>query len=284
MLAHKLYKQTPAAIALILLSLLGACAWAEPKEVTANQEHLDAESFNIRTYAGGPKASEVVALATKTRREAHGRWLADEPQQRWQPCCEIVVHSNRSSYLRAVGGAGGQTSGASLIKCVAGQIVERRVDVLVNEKGECPALAHELTHVVLADFFEGRQPPPWIDEGIATLADSEEKRALHYRDCHRALRNGEAIELAELLELKRLTSREQAAAFYGQSLSLVEFLADRGKPARLLTLVKLAQSKGYDQALRDVYDLKGIGELRSQWLHHAASQAIETSKPLASSR
>lgn len=269
---------------MFLWSLLGACVWADPEESAANQEQTDAASFNIRTYAGGPKASEVLALATKTRREAHGRWLAEEPQLRWQPRCEIVVHPHRASYLRAVGGAGGQTSGASLIKCVAGQIVERRVDVLVNENGECPALAHELTHVVLADFFDGRQPPPWIDEGIATLADSEQKRALHHRDCRRAIENGQAIDLAELLELERLTSREQAAAFYGQSLSLVEFLADRGKPARLLTLVKLAQSQGYDHALREVYDINGIGELRSLWLHHAASTAMVPGKPLITTR
>lgn len=269
---------------MILSSLLGACAWAEPQEPASRQAHRDAESFTVRTYAGGPKASEVTALATTTRREAHGRWLADEPQQPWRPRCQIVVHPNRASYLRAVGGAGGQTSGASFIKCVAGQIVERRVDVLANENGECSALAHELTHVVLADFFEGRQPPPWIDEGIATLADSEEKRALHRRDCRQAFQNGEAIDLAELLELERLTSREQAAAFYGQSLSLVEFLADRGQPTRLLTLVELAQSKGYDRALRDVYKINGIGELRRLWLHHETSPVAEFSKPLASSR
>lgn len=136
---------------------------------------------------------------------------------------------------------------------------------------------------MLADFFKGRQPPPWIDEGIATLADSKEKRALHRRDCQRAFQNGNAIDLVELLELQRLTSREQAAAFYGQSLSLVEFLVDRGDSTRLLAMVDLAQAKGYDQALRHVYDIDGIGELRHQWLQYENSRAAEAGRQMATS-
>lgn len=265
---------------LLLASRLGA----EPTRSMTGGEDPSSDSFVVQTYPGGPIASEVCAFAGKVRRETHRRWIANKPPEPWQPKCKIVLHQRRVDYLRSVGKAGAQTSGASLIKCVGGEIVERRVDLLVGERGQYPALPHELTHVVLADFFCGRQPPPWVDEGIATLADSQEKKALHRRDCRRALKNGNAMDLNALLELDRLTSRDQAAAFYGQSLSLVEYLADRGEPTQLLNFVDQARSRGYDQALRDIYDIEGIGELQRQWLLYETSYMTTARKQLATSR
>ena len=39
-----------------------------------------------------------------------------------------------------------------------------------------------MTHVVLADLLNGRQPPRWADEGMAILADTRDKQLLHERD------------------------------------------------------------------------------------------------------
>lgn len=108
-------------------------------------------------------------------------------------------------------------------------------------------------------------PPAWADEGIATLADTETKRARHQRDCRQALASGAAMPLAELVELDHLSSREQAAAFYGQSLSLVGFLAERREPTKLLPFVRQAERIGYDEALRRDYSLDGIGQLERLW-------------------
>ena len=71
------------------------------------------------------------------------------------------------------------------------------------------ALSHELTHVVLADRFAGRQPPRWFDEGIATLADSTEKRALHHRDCCAAVRSGTFLRLVDVFRFDGFSTTEQ---------------------------------------------------------------------------
>ncbi|QDV73778.1 hypothetical protein K2D_20310 [Planctomycetes bacterium K2D] len=253
---------------------LGATAFAtESGAATRNAFTATAPSFLVRSFKDGPDAAEVIGKSVELRRKAHELWMPEKTWASWQPRCEIVLHSNRSSYLRYVGPSGSKTSGASLIERSGDGIAKRRIDLLVDQAGGYSALAHELTHVVLADWFGGRQPPPWVDEGIATLADSEEKQSLHCRDCRRALANGSAMQLVELVELRKLSSRDQAAAFYGQSLSLVSYLSACDKPEKLLPFVDLATASGYDSAIREVYGIDGIGALHRLWLNHELSNA-----------
>lgn len=241
-------------------------------------------SIVVRSYPGGPIASEVLREAATLRRDATERWCSGLSVEPWRPRCEIVLHATRSRYLRSVGSAGGQTTGSSLIDSSDGAILRRRVDLLVDGEGRCPALKHELTHVVLADWFRGSQPPPWADEGIATLADGAEKQALHRRDCRQALADGSAMHMVELVQLEQLSSREQAAAFYGQSLSLVAFLAERAEPNRLLPFVDLAESSGYDHALREVYAINGMGDLQGQWVRHELAKSDNLTHQVLQSR
>jgi Peptidase MA superfamily len=226
-------------------------------------------NFSIRSYPGGPKTDEFGRLCDALREEIQKKWFGQSLAKKWEPPCEIVLHGTRDSYIRAVGRGSGQTSGCSRIEQKEGRIVARRIDLLVAQHGQTPALAHELTHIVLEDRFEGRRPPPpWLDEGIATLADTAEKRALHLRDCDMALRNGSAYHLVDLLALDRLSSPQEFAAFYGQSLSLVTYLAERKKPAKLLEFATLARKKGYDEALRETYGIDDVERLEHLWLEY----------------
>ncbi len=78
----------------------------------------------------------------------------------------------------------------------SGVIANRRIDLLVDKQGALTSLPHELTHVVLADCFAGRQPPLWLDEGVAMLADTHDKQMLHERDYMDALSSKNALEAA----------------------------------------------------------------------------------------
>jgi len=236
----------------------------------ADGHDSSSQDVAVYSYRGGPSPVSVAEQCYSIRRQLHARWSGDRALQPWKPRCRIVVHATRAGYLNAVGRGAAQTSGSSLIRFDGSRIVERRIDLLADGGGELPALAHELTHVVLADRFGGRQPPHWADEGIALLSDSAEKQALHRRDCQLALRSGRALRLAEIVRLERFTSGEEAAAFYGQSLSLVDFLVRQAGPARFLAFVETGMDNGYDRALRQCYDIDGLGALECQW-HEAAT-------------
>lgn len=244
--------------------------------------------FVVCSYRGGPSPGTVAERCCSTRRQLHARWLSDRAIQPWKPRCRIVVHATRAGYLNAVGRGAAQTSGSSLIRFDGSRIVERRIDLLADGGGDLPALAHELTHVVLADRFGGRQPPHWADEGIALLSDSAEKQALHRRDCQLALHRETALRLAEIVRLERFTSGEEAAAFYGQSLSLVDFLVRQAGPARFLTFVETGMDNGYDRALRQYYDIDGLADLERQWqgaaTHYSANATLSCQTQPASLR
>ncbi len=230
-------------------------------------------NFVVRSYHGGPCAIEAAKRCETLRGELQSTWLGAEASKPWHPRCEIVLHPTKASYLQAVGRGGGQTSGSSFIRFEKRLVVERGIDLLVREQGALPALPHELTHVVLADAFGGRRPPRWADEGIATLADSIEKQGLHKRDCRQALSTGTALRLADVIGLQQFTSAQQVAPFYGQSLSLVSFLAKRDGPAGVVAFVDAAMTRGYDLALKDCYGIDGLAALERHWRDYAAADA-----------
>jgi hypothetical protein len=155
--------------------------------------------------------------------------------------------------------------GSSIIQSDQGRVTQRRIDLLVDQHGQLTALAHELCHVVLADGFAPGKLPLWANEGIATRTDSRSKQALHQQDCRAALSQATALRMHDLLHLEQFHSPHQAPAFYGQSLSLVEFLVHRGDPIQLISFLEAATERGYDEALRQEYNIDGVAELEALW-------------------
>lgn len=240
------------------------CSAAERATCIASAE------FVIRSYPGGPSATELLQKSEHLRQRLAKVWLGAAPSPTWNPRCEVVVHPTRASYLRSVGQGGAQTSGSSMIRAQGGRIVLRRIDLIADTRGELSALAHELTHVVIADRFRGRQPPRWLDEGIAMLSDSGRKQSLHERDCREAVQNGTALRLSELLSLDQFTSSRQVAPFYGQSFSLISYLAEREDPAKVISFAETARLYGYDRALGEHYGISSVAELERSWRSHLA--------------
>src|SRR5690606_3540545 len=169
----------------------------------------ESTEFVVCSYPGGPSAASVLREAEWLRKQLCETWLGGTRATVWRPRCEVVIHGSRASYFQVVGRAGAQTFGSSLIQTSGNCITRRRIDLLLDPQGRLSALAHELTHVVLADHFAGRQAPRWLDEGIALLSDSPRKQSLHQRDCRNALANGTAYRLIELLTLDQFASPHQ---------------------------------------------------------------------------
>ena len=208
-------------------------------------------------------ADDCEALRTTLQRQ----WLASGDAAAWQPKCFVVLHPTSASYLRDVGEA--QTVGSSLIEFERNQLVTRRVDLRADHPdGFDDALAHEMTHIVVAERFCERQIPRWADEGMAVMADSATKQSLHARDFYLAHRQRETFRVLELLGMNNYPAASRQAVFYGQSASLVRFLVERGGHAAFLQFLEQASSSGYDAALQETYAIGGLPELERQWLGH----------------
>ena len=96
------------------------------------------------------------------------------------------------------------------------------------------ALPHEMTHVVLADAFAGDELPRWADEGMAMLADPAETLAGHSRDLNAAIAEHREFRVGELFVKSYYPTGTQRDVFYGESASLVAFLASQRPPAQLV--------------------------------------------------
>ena len=257
-----------------MLNVLAGLLNAGRAEEVYPLHRSSSQNFIVRSFAGGPAASEVLIRCDSLRQELGRVWYGSDSIPRWEPCCEIRLYPSEHQYVQAVGLAGAQTLGSSLIQLNADHsTLVRRIDLLIDRSGDLPALPHELTHMVLADRFGGRQPPMWLDEGAAILADTGHKQSLHERDCRLALQHGEAMLLSDLLRLERFTSARQMPSFYGQSASLMRFLYARGGSDKVTQFGLDAMRQGYDQALRDHYGIHDVAELEQQWRCFAYTQS-----------
>jgi hypothetical protein len=227
---------------------------------------IESANFRLCAIADRQTLDALAATCEATREQLCGKWLGKCPQGSWDVKCYIVLHPTAQSYLNEVG-QGQMTAGSSLIEFGADRLITRRIDLRADHpQGYAGALAHELTHVVLAERFITRQIPRWADEGMAVLADGPAKQRLHLADLEQARRQRQMFRLVELVNLQQYPSLDRQGTFYGQSTSLVKFLVQRGSPEQFVDFVAQSTTDGYETALRRIYGIETLGQLEQQWL------------------
>jgi len=226
------------------------------------------DTVNFRVCSAGDRqaAEQLAARCEELREHLAGVWLNQRPAAAWKVRCEVMVHSSDASYERAVGRGAQMTVGSALIETEGSRIVTRRIDLRPDRGSETQtALAHELTHVIIANRIDRSQLAPWADEGIAVLADCPEKQKAHFDDLRRGLESQETFRIGELFTLSHYPAPEQMGVFYGQSASLASFLVARETPSEFVRFLEIAAVEGYDSALSTVYDIADVGELEQLW-------------------
>jgi peptidase MA superfamily protein len=240
---------------------------------------VETTNFRVCAIASEAEALSLAQSCETLRAFLCQKWLGSQCTELvspWTPKCYVVVHPTATSYLAEVG-PGQQTAGSSYIEmgdnAMGGNAVTtRRIDLRADHPhGYCDALAHEMTHVVIAARFVERQIPRWADEGMAVLADSALKQTAHLADLREAHSRGQSFRLAQLFAFENYPQPDQQATFYGQSVSLAKFLVERGSAEQLVGFVELATKQGYDTAARDVYQFDGVAALERAWLSQLAS-------------
>ncbi len=232
-------------------------------------------------YGTERPSAQVLESCEKLRVELATKWLGAGFTVRWQPKCDIVLHTSDASYLQAVGSGASGTIASSLIDQQKGQIRQRRIDVrALDNRWQVTALPHELTHVIMSDRFVGQRLPRWADEGLAILADPTAKQDGHLRDFRRAWAGQGAFRVVELMTMDDYPAAHRWATFYGQSVSLAQFLVGRGTPEQFVKFLHRSLEKGYEPALRETYNIASINELEREWTGHVKQvHAISAASP-----
>jgi hypothetical protein len=244
----------------------GCCA---PRLAKKAPQWCRCQTSNFRVYCVSSQATvnRLAARCEELRAQLAGIWLGEQGIGQWTKPCDVIVYPTLAGYLQVVGREAAQTAGSTLIETDGSQVVTRRIDL----RGDLPhemqsALAHELTHVIVADRIDRGMIPAWADEGMAVLADHPDKQALHLGDLQAGIRRKSTFRTAELFTLAGYPGADRMGVFYGQSGSLVSYLVHRGSPEQFVKFLELALNDGYDSALRRVYDIQGVVQLEQLWL------------------
>jgi hypothetical protein len=252
---------------------------AAPPDAAQLANHwIIAETANFRVWCepGKLPVADVALRCESLRTKLRDKWLAETtPSAKWSPKCSVFLHSTRDSYCAAVGPDAVVTSGTSLTLNQGQRIVERRIDLQIERPDAMTAaLPHELTHMILADRF-GQTLPRWADEGMAVLAEPDGKRKLHALDLAVGRRQGLLFRMAELLPLVDYPPPDRWAVFYGQSMSVVEYLVHRKSPSDFVTFLQVSTAEGYDRALQKSYGIRNMAELERLWNASLKSNSSE---------
>jgi hypothetical protein len=247
----------------------------------ADQAREKPSSFRIYGARTEKERREFHARVQAIRDELHAKWNGDAKQPVWNPACEIVIHHRESDYLNAVGAGGRGTVGATYIQFDPQRktlVTRRRIDLLAaGQTDVLGALPHEMTHVLLADRYAGSPPPPWLDEGVATLADSLAKQKRHLNDLRGVMARGERISISQMLSHDGPIPARQRACFYGQSVAVAAVLTRLDDPHRIFEFAAAAEKHSVETALRQVYKLE-LADLDRRIIELAFEGEIAQSK------
>lgn len=133
-------------------------------------------------------------------------------------------------------------------------------------------LPHEISHLILHDFFSWDKVPIWFDEGIAQLqeADKVEKAG---RLMRLLVQRGAYIPFYDFVRLDIRKERQagRVEAFYAQSLSIIDFLITKyGNNAFRRLCRNLRDGENFEEALSKAYNnnIKTLLELENHWLKY----------------
>lgn len=224
-------------------------------------------SFQVCSLKSPEEAEEAARRCEALRAALIDAWGWEGNDAPWRPKCQVILHASARSYGAAVGKPYASTYGSSLVRPDEGPVCARRIDLRTNVPNYvAAALPHELCHVLLADQFRSGAPPLWYDEGLALLADTQEKQRLHERDRNEGIRRGLGYNLGELVAAVQYPPPNRMGVFYGQCAALTRYLRGLGTSDQLRRFAACCQECGVNQAAIECYGFRSGLHLEREWL------------------
>lgn len=240
------------------------------------------ETSNFRVHATDENlAGQVADIAECTRIELYRTWYGGLPELNWTPKCDIYIHDSADQYAR-ITKQGPGSPGHSQTGVDRGRITSRRIDLRRDGPDLTHAiLPHEITHVVLADRFNAKPMPRWADEGMAVLTEPAEKKQAHLRNLDDLSQRGRLFTSRQLMTMGDYPAGNQWPMFYAESVSLVEFLVSRSRPAKFVEFMERSLANGYEAELKRVYGFPNFDDLDREWSRGRTEQVAAASESSA---
>lgn len=195
--------------------------------------------------------------------------------QEWALRIPIIVFKNHEDYVN-VGKLPAQSAGLTRSDAKTGVPIMIALYML-DEDGKLDhealegTLPHELTHMVIHEWFGGQDVPRWIDEGLARRMEQTRK---HYEEAAKVGRDavaGEFYQFRALFEQEQYPARgDRVWRFYEQSATIVLFLLEQYGPESAVAFFEtLRQGKSHDDAVAAALGISpevAVDEFERRWV------------------
>ena len=125
-------------------------------------------------------------------------------------------------------------------------------------------LQHEIAHVVMATHFpQPNRLPTWLEEGVASRYDNDERRGRRDDVMNWLTRTGNWPELRRVLDAPSINANDELS--YSVASSLVKYLLTQGDKKQLLQFAAFGQRNGWDRAVNRSYQFANVDKLQTSW-------------------
>lgn len=188
----------------------------------------------------------------------------------WDQRVKIILYADQQAYLKSTGlpawSRGGATKYHRQLRSRAIVSFHQERDFLHN------ILPHEISHLILADFFGERPVPLWFNEGVAQLQE-EGKLPDARRLMRKVVRLGYKIPFKALMraDIRFQPDPSFVMVFYAQSVTIIDFLIRQYGVRRFENLCRyMREGETFDRALTKAYTaiFASLDELEEKWLYY----------------
>lgn len=259
------------------------------KSATNGWQVVESRSFRIH-HVGQPAVAERLApLCERTRQSLRERWLGETNTTAWSLKCDLFLYPSGKEFQRLTRFPD-DTWGFADLEIGNQRVSMRRLHLRTDDAARVEmVLIHELTHVVLADYFAEHQIPRWADEGIAVLSEPSDRRQKQREWLKQEATQGRLFSLRQLTEQRAVPNDKRLGdLFYAQSAALVEFLiAERDlSESDMLRFVADSQTRGLSETIGRWFPDSVATNWDSEWrdwllVARRDVQVASTTKPKA---
>jgi hypothetical protein len=176
----------------------------------------------------------------------------------WALRIPILIFKDHSDYVSM---GGNPDSSAGVTKSdMMGRPTQIAIYMLDDQGNLDPeslegVLPHELTHMVVHEFFGAGRLPRWIDEGMARRMEQTRNDYEEAAKLGRDAVAGEYFRFRDLFELQNYPEGHfRNMRFYEQSATIVLFILEQGPEALMTFLQTLKDGGTYDEAISSVFN------------------------------
>ena len=239
---------------------------------------VESRSFRIH-HVGQPTVAErLVPVCERTRQSLRERWLGETSKSAWSLKCDLFLYPTDKEFQRLTRFPA-DTRGFADLEVGDRKVWMRRLHLRTDDAARIDnLLVHELTHVVLADYFAEHQIPRWADEGIAVLSEPAERRTKLREWLYQEAKQGRLFSLQELTRQRSVPQDKRLGElFYAQSVALVEFLLTerRLSELELLHFVADCEAHGLPAATRRQFSDSVADRWESDWREWLVTARVE---------